>query len=213
MNVRKITMVSLALVTATVVGGCGSGGLSPAAQPAPPPASTQAPAAEHNEADIRFAQQMIPHHAQAVRMAELAPTRASSADVKRLAAAIQAAQQPEIDQMTAMLSRWGAPTAASGTAMPGMDHDMGSMAHNMGHGSGAMPGMMSDADMGQLGQAKGADFDKRFLTMMIAHHEGAVAMSAVELRDGRDAEAKALARKITDTQRAEIAQMRGMLAG
>jgi uncharacterized protein (DUF305 family) len=209
MNVRKITRVSLALVAATVVGGCGAGGSSPAAQPAPPPASTQAQAAEHNEADIRFAQQMIPHHAQAVRMAELAPTRASSADVKRLAAAIQAAQQPEIDQMTAMLSRWGAPTAATGTAMPGMDHDMGSM----GHDSGAMPGMMSDADMGQLGQAKGADFDKRFLTMMIAHHEGAVAMSAVELRDGRDAEAKALARKITDTQRAEIAQMRGMLAG
>jgi uncharacterized protein (DUF305 family) len=76
-----------------------------------------------------------------------------------------------------------------------------------------MPGMMSDADMGQLGQAKGADFDKRFLTLMIAHHEGAVAMSAVEPRDGRDAEAKALAQKITDAQRAEIAQMRGMLAG
>jgi uncharacterized protein (DUF305 family) len=192
MNVRKITMVSLALVTATVVGGCGAGGSSPAA--------------EHNEADIRFAQQMIPHHAQAVRMAELAPPRASSAGVRRLAAAIQAAQQPEIDQMTAMLSRWGAPTAAAGTAMPGMDHDMG-------HDSGAMPGMMSDADMGQLGQAKGADFDKRFLTLMIAHHEGAVAMSAVEPRDGRDAEAKALAQKITDAQRAEIAQMRGMLAG
>ena len=112
--------------------------------------------------------------------------------------------------MTAMLSRWGAPTAAPGNAMPGMDHGMG---NGMGHDPGAMTGMMSDADMGQLGQVRGAEFDKRFLTMMITHHEGAVAMSATELRDGRDAEAKALAQKITDAQRAEIDQMHRLLAG
>ncbi|MBO0851670.1 MAG: DUF305 domain-containing protein [Pseudonocardia sp.] len=207
MNIRKITTVALALVTATVLGGCGAAGSSPTA---PPPASAPAPAAEHNEADVGFAQRMIPHHAQAVRMAELAPTRAGSADVKRLAAAIQAAQQPEIDQMTAMLSRWGAPTAVPGTAMPDMDHDMG---HGMGHDAGVMTGMMSDADMGQLERARAAEFDGRFLTMMIAHHEGAVAMAGAELRDGRDAEAKALAQKIVDVQHAEIDQMRRLLAG
>ena len=210
MNLRKIMKTAFALVTAVVVTACGAGGSSPAVAPAPPPAPSTAPAAEHNEADVQFAQMMIPHHAQAVRMAELAPTRAGSADVKRLAAAIQTAQQPEIDQMTAMLARWGAPTAAPGAAMPGMDHGMG---HGAGHDRGAMTGMMSDADMGQLGQVRGAEFDKRFLTMMITHHEGAVAMSATELRDGRDAEAKALAQKITDAQRAEIARMRGLLAG
>lgn len=206
MNTRKIMTVTLALVTAGILGACGNTGPSPAPAPpaAPAPSANQA-AAEHNEADVRFAQQMIPHHAQAVRMAELAPTRAASAEVKKLASAIQAAQQPEIDQLNAMLARWGAPAA-----MPGMDHGM---AHGAGHDSGGMAGMMTDADMGRLGQAKAAEFDRQFLTMMIAHHEGAVAMSATELRDGRDAEAKALAQKITDAQRAEIDQMRRLLAG
>ncbi|WP_211261509.1 DUF305 domain-containing protein [Pseudonocardia acaciae] len=196
--------VTLALATSGILAACGNTGASQAAPPSAPPASLApaSQAAEHNEADVRFAQQMIPHHTQAVRMAELAPTRAASAEVKKLASAIQAAQQPEIDQLNAMLARWGAPAA-----MPGMDHGT---AHGAGHD---MAGMMSDADMGKLGQAKAAEFDRQFLTMMIAHHEGAVAMSATELRDGRDAEAKALAQKITDAQRAEIDQMRRLLAG
>lgn len=218
----KTLAVAFALITAASVAGCGSSA-TPSSAPsgASPAASAAAPASttEHNDADVTFAQQMIPHHAQAVRMAELAPQRASSAQVKQLAAAIQSAQQPEIDQMTAMLKNWGAPVPevpanngsdSSGMGdMPGMDHGSGAPAPaSMDHGS--MQGMMSGSQMTQLGQASGAAFDRQFLSLMIAHHEGAVQMSSIELRDGSNPEAKALAQKITDAQHAEIAQMRQM---
>jgi len=220
----KTLAVAFALITAATVAGCGSGAAPSSAPTGANPAASAAPASssEHNDADVTFVQQMIPHHAQAVRMAELAPQRASSTQVKQLAAAIQAAQQPEIDQMTAMLKNWGAPVPAipaddssngSGTAdMQGMDHGSGAPAQaGMDHGS--MAGMMSGAEMTQLSQASGAAFDRQFLTLMIAHHEGAVQMSSIELRDGRNPEAKTLAQKITDAQNAEIAEMRRMAAG
>jgi uncharacterized protein (DUF305 family) len=212
----KILAVAFALTAAATVAGCGAGTAQSAAPTGTGPAASAAPVApsvEHNAADVTFAQQMIPHHAQAVRMAELAPPRASSSQVRQLAAAIQAAQQPEIDQLTAMLTSWGAPVPPTAAAdAPGMS-GMSGMDHGSGMGQGATPGMMSDAEMAQLSQASGAAFDRQFLTMMIGHHQGAVQMSSVELTDGRDAEAKALARKITDAQRAEIDTMRQLLAG
>lgn len=111
--------------------------------------------------------------------------------------------------MTEMLKSWQAPVPAQGGDMAGMDH--GSMDHGaMGHG--AMPGMMTDKQMADLDEANGAEYDRQFLTMMIDHHQGAVDMSTTELRDGQSSSAKALAQKITDAQRTEIAQMRGMLA-
>ncbi|HEX4252074.1 MAG TPA: DUF305 domain-containing protein [Pseudonocardia sp.] len=219
----KTLAVAFALIMAATVAGCGSSA-TPAATPAgASPAASAAPAStsEHNDADVTFVQQMIPHHAQAVQMAALAPQRASSAQVKQLAAAIQGAQQPEIDQMTAMLKNWGVPVpatpAAGGTggsdlgAMPGMDHGSTAPAQpGMDHT--AMAGMMSDSQMTQLDQAGGAAFDRQFLQLMIAHHEGAVQMSSIELRDGSNPEAKTLAQKITDAQNAEIAEMRRMLS-
>jgi uncharacterized protein (DUF305 family) len=160
------------------------------------------PNTEHNNADISFAQQMIPHHQQALLMAEMGVKRAASEPVKQLVAAIQRDQQPEIDQMTGMLLSWHAPVLATGGQpdMPGMA------------GMSGMPGMMGDDEMRQLGQLTGAAFDKQFLTMMITHHQGAVDMSAVELRDGQSPPAKQLARRITDAQNAQISQMRGLLA-
>jgi uncharacterized protein (DUF305 family) len=73
------------------------------------PMMTTAPATtgDHNQADVMFAQMMIPHHEQAIEMTELASTRASNADVKALAAQIQAAQQPEINEMRGWLASWG----------------------------------------------------------------------------------------------------------
>jgi uncharacterized protein (DUF305 family) len=164
---------------------------------------------QHNNADITFAQRMITHHQQAVEMARLAPLRAGSQSVKQCASAIEAAQQPEIDQMTAMLKSWNAPVPLAGgdmSHMPGMS-DM------LGMGSGGMPGMMPGQDMAQLGQISGAAFDRRFLTMMISHHQGALTMAATELRDGLNPDAKALAQRITDSQSTQIGQLRGMLAG
>ena len=87
---------------------------------------------------------------------------------------------------------------------------MGGMDHSA-MGGGGMPGMMSGQQMHGLGQSTGASFDRAFLQMMTAHHEGAVTMSRTELSDGRYPEAKALAQAIIDQQTAEIARMQELL--
>ncbi len=163
-----------------------------------PTASAPAGAAAFNDADVMFAQMMIPHHREAVEMAETAETRASGTEVKSLAAKITAAQQPEIDTMTGWLTAWGQPAPSPGMSMPSMDH-------------GAMPGAMSPADMEKLEAAKVAAFDKQFLTMMITHHEGAITMAQDEVKEGSNTDAKALAQKIVADQQAEIATMKAIL--
>lgn len=166
----------------------------------PTPTASVAPGMEHNEADITFAQGMIPHHQQAIAMADLATTRAATPAVKDLAAKIKAAQGPEIEEMTNWLTDWGATVPQTG--MPG---------HDMGSGATAMPGMMSDQDMTALDTAAGADFDRMFLQMMIIHHQGAVQMAQTEQQQGRNPGAKALAQQIETDQNAEIQQMQTML--
>ncbi len=159
-------------------------------------------AAAFNDADVAFAQGMIPHHAQAVDMADLADERAAAPEVRDLAQRIRAAQQPEIDLMEGWLEEWGRPMEE------GMDHgdmDMGDM--DMGD-----MGMVSDEDMGRLEAASGAEFDRLFLTSMREHHLGAVAMAEEELSKGKSPEAKQLAQEIIDTQRAEIEEIDALLA-
>ncbi len=153
----------------------------------------------HNDADATFVQQMVPHHSQAVTMAALASTRASTADVKALAKRIEAAQGPEIMKMQGWLKDWGKATETT------------AMGHSNMTGSGMGDGMMSDADMSKLMKASGADFDRMFLTMMTKHHQGAVAMAKTELAKGKDKDAKALAQSIQDSQTKEITEMHALL--
>ncbi len=152
---------------------------------------------DHNEADVAFAQGMIPHHEQAVEMAEMAVTQSTRPEVKALAVRIKDAQGPEITTMRGWLQAWGEPVPAQGGA-----HDMG------GH-AGAM---LSDEEMSRMQAASGAEFDRMFLEGMIRHHEGAVTMAEEELQKGQFPEAKQLAQQIIDAQRAEIAEMRDLLA-
>jgi uncharacterized protein (DUF305 family) len=153
-------------------------------------------AGEHNDADVTFAQDMIPHHRQAVEMAKLATDRAEDPRVLDLASRIEGAQDPEIEEMTGWLEDWDEDVPAEG-----------------GHESmTGMSGMMSAEDMDALEAASGTEFDRMFLTMMIEHHEGAVDMANTELDDGQFADALALARKIISAQEAEIAEMQGILA-
>jgi uncharacterized protein (DUF305 family) len=159
------------------------------------PAAPSASTAAYNDADVTFAQSMIPHHQQAVQMAAMAAGHASDPQVKNLATTIRKAQQPEIDTMNEWLTAWG-----RSAAMPGS---------GMGHA--AMPGMMTDDDMSALMDANGAAFDKQFLTMMISHHEGAVEMAQQETTQGSNPDAKALAQQIVTDQRAEITTMKGIL--
>lgn len=154
--------------------------------------------AGHNAADVEFAQMMIPHHQQAIEMAELVPDRAESAEVKELAEQIKDAQAPEIETMTGWLEDWDEPVDG------GMHSDMGGM--------DGMQGMMSEEEMTSLAAASGAEFDEMFLTMMRAHHVGAVVMAEKELEAGEFPEAKELAQTIIETQEAEIAEIDRLLA-
>ncbi|GAA3933905.1 DUF305 domain-containing protein [Actinoplanes auranticolor] len=198
---RRVLLAGATATALLALSACGDdmagSGMDHGSGPAPA-ASAPAGAAAFNDADVMFAQMMTVHHRGAVEMAALAETRAADAEVKALAGRIKAAQQPEIDTMTGWLGAWGRPAPEPGMSMPQMAH-------------GAMPGAMSAADMTKLEAATGTAFDKQFLTMMIAHHEGAVTMGQDELEDGSNAGAKALAQKIVTDQQAEIATMRTIL--
>ncbi|MEV6329022.1 DUF305 domain-containing protein [Streptomyces sp. NPDC051909] len=159
-------------------------------------ASAGSSAGSFNDADVMFAQMMIPHHQQALEMAKLADGRAEDTEIKKIVAAIEKAQDPEIQKMTAWLKAWGKPEA---------------MAGGSGHSGHAMAGMMSDADMADLAAAKGKDFDRKFAELMIAHHEGAVDMAKTEQKGGADPEAKKVADDVVRTQTAEIAQLKKIL--
>jgi uncharacterized protein (DUF305 family) len=154
-----------------------------------------------NDADVAFAQEMIPHHQQAIEMADLAESRAESQEVKDLAADIQAAQGPEIETLTGWLESWGEDVPDEG--MSGMDH--GDMS------SDEMGGMMTEDEMAELEAASGAEFDQMFLTMMIEHHEGAIEMAKTEQSEGGFPEAVDMAEEIETTQAEEIQTMQDLL--
>lgn len=166
------------------------------------PAAGGAPATgAKNDADVEFATMMIPHHAQAVGMAAMAPNQGTDPKVKALAAKVKAAQAPEIARMTGWLTGWGAPVpdTAGDSGMSGMDDQAG--------------GMMSGQEMTDLGKATGSGFDRMWLQSMIRHHEGAVDMARTQLAKGINPDAKKLAQSIIDSQSAEIAEMKSILAG
>lgn len=187
---RTLMSVAFAVVAALTVAGCGSD--------TDFNDSTDSSGAQFNDADVTFAQSMIPHHEQAVEMATMAQERASGTEVKQFAEKIEAAQGPEIDTMTRWLEDWGQEVSPDSEG-------------EMDHSDGDMSGMMSDADMESLGTASGAEFDQMFLEMMIEHHTGAIEMAKTEQQDGENPDAIALAEKIEADQTAEIAQMEDLL--
>ena len=189
MQARSLA-AAVAAAAALLVAGCSA---------EPPPAPPQQHQSDHNQADIAFAQGMVPHHQQAIEMADQVPSRTTNPAVVSLADRIRAAQQPEIDKLNGWLSAWG---AGGSTGHGSMDH--GSMGHDMG-------GMMSAEDMSALEQAQGPAFDRMWLQMMVEHHRGAIEMARTELRDGQHAEAKAMAQQIVDSQQAEIDEMTRLL--
>ena len=145
--------------------------------------------ADFNDADVIFAQMMIPHHQQAIAMSDIAldPNSQASAAIIALATQIKGAQDPEISQMKNLLTNWG------------KSMEMGSMHH-----SSMMDGMLSLEEMDTLGQLKGAEFDKAWAKGMIAHHEGAIAMANEVLANGKNSEILALANAVVSGQSAEI---------
>ncbi|MFD9241418.1 DUF305 domain-containing protein [Streptomyces sp. NPDC059556] len=209
---RKIALVGAATATGLLLSACGTddgtSGTDHGAASAAPSGSPSASASgsgsgssdapgPFNDADVMFAQMMIPHHEQALEMAELAEGRAEDPEIRKLVTAIERAQDPEIQKMKAWLKVWGRPESAG---------------HGAGGGGGhGMAGMMSEQDMKDLAAAKGKAFDRTFAELMIAHHDGAVDMAKDEQKNGENPTAKALADDVVRTQSDEVAALKRIL--
>ncbi|WP_206451724.1 DUF305 domain-containing protein [Micrococcus sp. KRD096] len=222
---RTMTLTALALASALTLTACGTGAqdenagaeasataATPAATDTATPSATESAtssatgsaeevSAEHNDADVMFAQMMIPHHQQAVEMSEMLLAKDDvPAEVAAFAQKVIDAQGPEIERMNAMLTAWGQdPVDTDGMdGMEGMDH-------------GGMSGMMSEEDMAALEQAQGTEAARLYLEQMTAHHKGAVDMAKDEVEDGQNPQAVQLAEQVIADQEAEITEMQQML--
>ncbi|MBW8705518.1 hypothetical protein MBT84_38530 [Streptomyces sp. MBT84] len=198
-SARRIAACGVIAAGVLVLSACGNdsndmGSMNHGSGHSSPAATATATAGAYNDADVHFAQMMIPHHEQAVEMAKLADGYAADSEIKSIATKIEKAQDPEINTMTGWLQSWGKPTATGD--MPGMD---------MGDG------MMSDKDMQELKAMKGTEFDKMFAQMMIDHHNGAISMAKTEQKDGENADAVKLAGDIVTGQSAEVKQLQSIL--
>lgn len=179
---------------------------APRSATTPPPAHQHehvselpaSPGPGYTVADVRFMQNMIGHHAQAITMAALAPSRSASDALLRLAQKIDISQKDEI----ALMKEW---LAERNQAVPEDAHAHTTM----------MPGMLTAAQMADLEAARGTDFDRLFLTSMIRHHEGALHMVDELYKTPGAAQDSDLFRFVTDVgadQRDEILAMNNLLA-
>ena len=179
-------------------GGCrrAAGGTTPAGGPTAPPGFAGRQAGSFNPTDVMFLQMMIPHHGQGLEMARLAEDRATRAEVRTLAAAIDTTQAAEVQTMSGWLRTWGQPPT------------VGAGAHAA---HGGMP-ETSAREIASLERAAGADFERRFLNMMIAHQDDAIQLARMEASGGIHPQAKDLALRIDRSRSAQISQMLKLLA-
>ncbi|HEU5219915.1 MAG TPA: DUF305 domain-containing protein [Gemmatimonadales bacterium] len=206
---------------ALAIGVTSCGGTAPAtARTAPEPVSASASSLAaiakaradsarypYTKADLHFMSGMIGHHAQAIQMAGWAPTHGASSGVQVLAARIINAQQDEIVTMQRWLTDRLQPVPE--VTPLGMKMVMEGMEHLM-----LMPGMLTQEQMAQLDQARGAEFDRLFLTFMIQHHQGAVSMVQTLFGTygaGQDETVFKFASDVNIDQTTEIARMEKML--
>lgn len=194
MKIRAAATAALTVSAALLLSGCGTGN-DDVSMPGMDHGSAS-PSTGVNDADVMFASMMVVHHEQAIEMSDLV-LDAEGVDpaVTDLAERIKAAQGPEIDQLQGWLGEWG--IRSDDRDMSGMDHG---------------DGMMSEDDLAQLRAADGLEASRLFLEQMIVHHEGAVEMAQVQVEDGDDPEAIALAEAIIEAQTDEIQEMNDLLA-
>lgn len=155
------------------------------------------PGAIYVEADVRFMQGMIAHHAQAIYMSRMAEAHRANPRLQRFAVKIDQSQTTEIHQMQGWLR-------ANGQFVPDT-----SSYHTV-----MMPGMLTPEQIAQLDRASGPDFDRAFLVLMIQHHEGALMMVKdlfATPRAGQDVDVSVFANDVVAVQTAEIGLMRQML--
>ena len=170
------------------------------------PASTKGTLPPLSRADVEFMQGMIMHHGQAVEMTALISSHTDNKDLQALGARISSSQSDEIRFMKRWLAARGQPISMAMPGMPEMDMSGKPMA--------LMPGMLTPEQMDALRKARGAEFDRLFLTGMIQHHGGALTMVKDLFNTagaGQDAEIFDFATDADNTQRAEIRIMQAML--
>ena len=160
-------------------------------------------------ADAGFARDMQTHHAQAVEMALLVRDRSTDEELRTVAYDILTSQQHQAGQMYGWLVQWGLPQTGSGEPMAWVGDGHGD-AHTRPDGS--MPGMATPAQLDELRAARGVAAERLFLTLMIAHHEGGVAMADAAIAQARTDEVQRLATAISSAQTSEIALLQRMLA-
>jgi uncharacterized protein (DUF305 family) len=180
----RITAVLAAVATVAVVGACGA-----------PSSTHDAHAAEHNAADVTFAQYMIPHHQQAVDMSAMVPSHTANRALIVMAKHISADQQAEIHTLGELLEQWGEPVG----------HDHG------GHDGMGMDGMVDAATMNKLQSLNDEAFDELWLSAMIQHHQGAITMATPEIANGENPTAVKMAKTIVNWQQIEIGRMNALL--
>ncbi|WP_426997737.1 DUF305 domain-containing protein [Pseudarthrobacter sp. N5] len=198
---KTLVLTGGLLAAALTLSGCAGGsstdpmpGMNHGTSGSSIPGSPAASADMFNDADATFAQMMIPHHTQAVEMSDIMLQKTDiDSRITALATQIKAAQAPEIKSLSGWLTSWGQPQTMSGS----------------GHG---MDGMMSADDLSRLKQVTGTQASRLFLTQMIAHHQGAVAMAGTEVTGGKYPDAVAMAKAIVTSQNKEIEEMNGLLA-
>jgi uncharacterized protein (DUF305 family) len=194
----KSTRILLSGFTAlALLTGCGGSSMADMTDMADSAVDAAKDAIGFNDDDVMFAQMMIPHHEQAIEMADIAldPLSGASDAVKSLATRIKAAQDPEISKMKAFLTSWKERLTPDSS----MDH------------SDMMSGMLSAEDITKLSSLRGAEFDREWMTGMIEHHEGAIEMAKDVLKDGKDSAVKALANLVATAQDSEILEMKKLL--
>lgn len=205
---RALSLAGTVLAS-VLLAGCGEDG-SDIGGGAPSATRTADDGSVFNDADVAFATQMVPHHAQAIEMVTMTDGRTLDPEVRALADEIRAAQAPEVETMTDWLVAWGEEVPETSldhvNAGHGDDgsHDLGDVAD--------MPGMMSGAEMDELDAAPDGEFQELWLEMMREHHDGAVEMARTEQEDGENPDAVALAERIETSQEAEIERI-GTLLG
>jgi len=193
---RNFLAAALAVAATVALSSCAVGNSDGNSEGSSPSASADAGSAVFNDADVTFAQMMIPHHEQAVQMSDdLLAKDGIDQGIASLAVAIKAAQEPEITQLKDWLTQWN----ANDSGMSGMG-DMG-----------GSDGMMSDGDMTAFQDATGTDAERLFLEQMTVHHQGAITMAQLEIDTGENADAQALAANIISTQQTEISVMAQLL--
>jgi uncharacterized protein (DUF305 family) len=202
---RAARLLAGSLLALGLLAGCGDD----AAEDATGDQTVEVPESEDvNGADVAFATDMIPHHAQGLSMVDLTLGRDVSPELLELSEQIRDTQSAEIEQMADWLQEWGQPvpeTSRDHMNAEGHGDDEGTDEHH------DLPGMMDDEAMEELADAGGAGFEEMWLQMMVEHHEGAIEMAETEIAEGELPDAVAMAEGIVETQQAEIEQMESML--